>query len=118
MSAARPHRITFQQKRRITVGNLGGEPILNSHGDETEEWVDAFEEDAAIYYGTGAEQRNAAQTQGEQVATFEVLSNSRTRELSVATYRIKYQGGAWDIHSASDIGLNVRRRINAVRAAS
>lgn len=116
MKANRPHRVTFQQKRRPQVDNLDGAPTLDGYGGEVESWVDVFDEYAAIYYGTGTEQRNAAQTQGEQAATFEVLSNQRTRDLTVSNYRILHGGGVWNIRSLADIGFNEGRKINAVRS--
>lgn len=80
---------------------------------------------AAIYYGTGKEQREAAQEVGSQPASFEVPSNSLTRATSV-TDRLCYPVSdpdpanwpAWDIQAVSDLGFNVGVRITATRAAS
>ncbi|OYW87299.1 MAG: phage head-tail joining protein, partial [Sphingobium sp. 32-64-5] len=70
---------------------------------------------AAIYFGSGSEQREAAQTQAAQAASFVVLSNSKTRDVTVLD-RISFAGGLWDIRSVAPIGLNEDVKINAVRA--
>lgn len=116
MKSNRPHRIMFEQRRRPSPANPDSEPILDEYGDEVEQWESVFEEYAAVYFGSGTEQRAAAQTEGEQAASFEVLSNNRTRSLTVSDYRISYQGGKWDIRSIADIGFNDGMKINAVRA--
>lgn len=78
-------------------------------------WAEYCREYAGIYYGTGTEQREAAQTQGAQSASFEVLSNSRTRDVTVLD-RISFAGGYWDIRSIAPIGFNEGVKINAIRA--
>jgi hypothetical protein len=80
---------------------------------------------AAIFWGNGREQREAAQEVGSQPASFEVPSNSKTRAISV-TDRLCYpvtdldpaNWPAWDIQAVSDLGFNVGVRITATRAAS
>ena len=112
MKANRPHRVTFQTKRP------NGETTLDDYGDEIEAWSDAFDEYAAIFYGTGTEQREAAQMQANQTATFEVLSNARTRAISTGTTRVVYNGAAWDVRAVAEIGLNNGVKVTATRAAA
>lgn len=90
--------------------------VKDAYNEEVETWATAFSEWACVFYGTGAEQRQAAQMQGQQSASFEVLSNSRTRALSVANNRIRFDGGIWDIRSLAPMGRNEGVKINAVRA--
>ena len=105
MNANRPFRIQIEG-RSVTDDGLGG---------DVEAWEEIGEEYAAVYYGTGGEQREAAQRGGSQAASFEVLSNSLTRALTVADHRIIYGGGTWDINAVHDLGMNVGVRITAVR---
>ena len=100
----RKHRIVIE-RASITRNGLN-EPIKT--------WETFCAEMAAVYYGSGREQREGAQTQASQAASFEVLSNSRTRAVSVKD-RINFGGGLWDIHSVAPIdGGGVK--INATRA--
>jgi len=78
-------------------------------------WSEYCRAYAAVYFGSGSEQREAAQTQGSQAASFEVPSNSATRDITVLD-RISFMGGEWDIRSIAPIGLNEGVKINAVRA--
>ena len=81
------------------------------------EWTQWCSASAAVYYGTGSEQREAAQTRASQTASFEVLSNSKTRAL-LATDRINFDGGLWDIRSIVPLGFNEGVRMSAVRAVA
>lgn len=107
MKANRPHRITFQ-KRTVAQDDYSGHDV--------ETWRNWFDEYAAIFYGTGTEQRAAAQLQGEQSASFEVLSNTRTRELTIADYRIVDRGVTWNIRALSDLGFNDGVKVTAIRS--
>lgn len=78
-------------------------------------WAEYCRAYAAVYFGSGSEQREAAQTQGSQAATFEAPSNSKTRDVTVLD-RISFMGGEWDIRSIAPIGMNEGVKINAVRA--
>lgn len=104
-SSPRHYLITIEERSVVDDG-LGG---------EEETWSELGQEFAAIFYGTGSEQREAAQRSGSQAASFEVLSNSLTRSLSVVDHRIVYGGGIWDISATQDMGLNDGVRITAVR---
>lgn len=80
-------------------------------------WAPYCQEYAAVYFGSGSEQREAAQIGGAQAATFEVLSNGKTRGIRL-TDRIQFDGGTWDIRAVAPLGLNEGVKINAVRASS
>ncbi len=108
MKANRPHRIIIER---------AGTPTDDGYTTTPGEWAEWCQEYAAIYYGTGTEQRQAAQEQAAQSASFEVLSNDKTRAVSVGD-RIVYAGGNWDITAHNDLGLNDGVRITAVRAAA
>lgn len=107
MNTDRPHLITIQR---------AGPDIDDGYTTipgEYAEWCKAW---AAIYYGTGSEQRQAAQESAHQAASFEVLANSKTRAVSV-TDRIVFDG-EWDIISVIPIDRNSGIRITAVRKAA
>ena len=86
MMRARDNFITLQ--RAIRTEDAYGEPV--------ETWQAIGQEWAAIYYGRGDERRNAAMEQGEQPASFEMLSNTKTRSLTLRD-RIIADGLVWDI---------------------
>jgi len=103
----RRHRIMIEVRTTASDG----------YGGEVETWANYAPEYAAVYYGTGSEQREAAQQGGSQSASFEVLSNSKTRAVSVIDHRIAFDGGIWNITAAHDLD-NGGRRLTAVRAAA
>lgn len=102
---SRRDRITFE-RRTVTKNRLN---------EDVETWAEEFREWAATYYGSGSEQRAAAQTRGVQTASFEVLSNARTRAISVADHRIRFDGSVWNITAKHPIGANAGVRVTAVR---
>ncbi|KKW93874.1 phage head completion protein [Sphingobium chungbukense] len=89
-------------------------PTRNDLNEPVPDWSEYCREYAAVFFGTGTEQRDAAQATGTQAASFEVLSNNKTRAIRL-TDRIQFDGGAWDIRSIAPIGLNAGVKINAVR---
>lgn len=89
----------------------------DGYGGAVETWTQFAHPWAAVYYGSGSEQRAAAQENGSQAASFEVLRNSKTVALSIAEYRILHDGGVWDITALVPIGFNEGVRITATRAA-
>lgn len=91
--------------------------VEDGYGGEQETWAPFAPEYAAVYYGSGSEQREAAQQGGSQAASFEVLSNSKTRAISVTDHRIAFDGGIWNITGVHDLD-NGGRRITAIRAAA
>lgn len=89
----------------------------NSYGEEVETWAAIGQEKVAIYYGSGSERRQAAMEQGSQTATFEMLSNTRTRGLTIRD-RIVHEGNNWDIiELAPDTPRRGMVRAVATRAA-
>lgn len=107
MKANRPHKIEIQR---------AGPPVDDGYTTTPGDWALWCQEYAAVYFGTGTEQRQAAQEQAAQAASFEVLSNAKTRAVSVGD-RVVFDGGTWDITAHNDLGLNEGVRITAVRAA-
>lgn len=104
---ARDKRITIE--RSTETRNALNEPVKT--------WAPYARPWASVYYGTGTEQRQAAQTQATQVATFEILSSTKNRSIEV-TDRIIFDGEIWEIRSIPRIGLNEGIKITAVRMAS
>lgn len=111
----RPHRIVIQRKT-VTEDAMGGEIPTWS------EWTTDYSE---IVYGGGREQREAAQESAAQTASFEVLSHSKTRAISVAD-RLCYpvtdpdpaNWPVWDIQAANETGFHEGVLITATRAAT
>lgn len=68
----------------------------DDYGEEIETWADIGQEWVAIYWGRGDERRQAAMEQGQQTATFNALSNSLTRSLTLRD-RISGDAGDFDI---------------------
>jgi head-tail adaptor len=112
----RKHKIAIQRSAKVGEDDLGHDVI---------EWANYATEMAAVYYGTGREQREAAMETASQVASFEVLSNSKTQTLSV-TDRICFpvtdpdpeNWPTWDIQAVNEIGSNKGVRITATKAAT
>lgn len=68
----------------------------DDYGEETQAWAPIGQEWAAIYWGRGDERRQAAMEQGAQPATFNLLSNTLTRSLTLRD-RIAGDAGEFDI---------------------
>lgn len=92
--------------------------VEDDYGAEKENWTPYARPWASIYYGTGTEQREAAQRGGSQTASFEILSNSINRTISIVDHRIVAEGGIWNITAKQDLGRNAGIRLTAVRAAA
>ena len=115
-SGRRDKRIAFKAKRAGVDGR--------GHSTVGEAWELLGKASAAIYFGSGEEQRAAAQDSGVQRASFEVLANSVTRALSVGN-RLYYpirdadpeKWPAWDIRAIAPIGSNEGFRITAETVA-
>lgn len=100
-------------ERRIAKTDGRGQPTKDVA------WAEYANPWAAIYYGSGSEQRDAAQQQAQQAATFEILFNSKSRLITPGDdYRIRYGTAIWDIRSVAEIGFNEGIRINAVKLAA
>lgn len=115
-SGHRNKRIAFKAKRAGLDGR--------GHATAGEAWDLLGKAWASTYFGTGEEQRAAAQDNGVQLASFEVLANSVTRALSVGN-RLYYpirdadpeKWPAWDIRAIAPIGSNEGFRITAETVA-
>lgn len=73
-----------------------GTASTDDYGGETLAWATLATEWAAVFYGKGDERRQAAVEQGNQAATFQVLSNTNTRSVGVKD-RISHNSSSWDI---------------------
>jgi head-tail adaptor len=106
----RIHSIQFQ-RLAASEDALGGTDGSN--------WTDLFSSrrPAAIYFGTGAERREAAAEKATLVATFNVLADSCTRTVTAAD-RIEYGGSTWDITSVTPIGGVVPTELDFTATAS
>lgn len=74
--------------------------------EEQQSWVPLGNEWVKVFYGRGSERREQASEQGRQAATFQMLSNSQTRGLTLKD-RVVFSGSNWDIE---DIALNTPDR--------
>lgn len=88
----------------------------NDYNEDIETWSEAFKLWASVYFGSGQEQREAAQSQGVQAASFEVLRSTRTRAITISGHRIRFQDAPWDIQAIAEIGANEGLRLSAIRA--
>jgi head-tail adaptor len=70
--------------------------VQDEYNEDIPTWVEARKEWARVTYGAASERREAAQTQAQQSATFDVPDNSLTRSLQ-AKDRISWNGIDWDI---------------------
>lgn len=87
MTAGRRDRLVTLQSATATQ---------DEYGEEVSTWEAVGTEWAAVFYGKGDERRQAAMEQGQQAATFQVLSNEVTRAVSIRD-RIVLEGDNWDI---------------------
>ncbi|RYD68010.1 MAG: head-tail adaptor protein [Sphingomonadales bacterium] len=85
-SGPRDDLITIERKS-VTTDDYGG---------EVETWATYATEWAQVIYGSGKEQREAAQLQGSLPATFEVLANPLTLAVTELD-RINFDGTTWNI---------------------
>ncbi|AYO78321.1 head-tail adaptor protein [Sphingobium yanoikuyae] len=103
-----------RRDKRIAIERRA--PVTDGYGDESEGWSLFVKAWASIYYGSGSELREAAQRCGVQSASFDLLSNSDTREISILNHRIVADGAVWNITARQDLGRNAGVRLTAVRA--
>lgn len=101
--------------RQIIIERLNAHVDSRGHPTKDAGWGRYAAEWAAVYFGTGSEQRAAAQVQSVQAASFEVLSNDKTRGI-LTSDRIVFDGGYWNIRSVAPIGRNQGVKINAVKS--
>lgn len=88
----------------------------DEYGSEISTWGSIGQEWCAVFYGRGDERRQAAMEQGSQAATFNMLSNTLTRSLTLKD-RLQFDGSAWDIQGiAPDTPKRGEIELAAVRA--
>jgi hypothetical protein len=112
------------RKYKIIIQRTGA-PVDDGYTTQPGVFEDYTTQRAAIYWGTGKEQREAAQETAAQIASFEVPSNAKTRAISV-TDRLCYpvtdpdpaNWPVWDIQAVNDLGFHEGVRVTATRAAS
>lgn len=88
--------------------------VEDEYGGEDEAWATYATAWAQIFYGKGDERRSAAMEQGKQAVTFQVLANSKTRDVKL-TDRITFGGSVYDIVGISPMDRAVVE-FTAVRA--
>lgn len=76
--------------------NAFGEPIPGAPVLICDAW-------AKVFYSTGSERRDAAQEGASQAATFNALTSTAARSVTVGAY-IQFDGFAWDIVSIAPMG--------------
>lgn len=116
-ASARDKRILIEHPQAAIDGR--GHPTKNL------EWVEAANPWANIEYGSGSEQREAAQNSGSQTASFAVLRSSETRVVGIR-YRIRYplsdpdpaKWPAWEISAIAELGFNEGFAFTATRVAA
>lgn len=105
---------TAPRDRLITIERTGA-PTDDGYTTVPGAWATFTTEYAAVIYGSGREQREAAQLQASLPASFEVLANSKTLAVTELD-RIVFDGAAWNIVAPpSRLGRD-GVRIQAVRA--
>jgi SPP1 family predicted phage head-tail adaptor len=85
---------TGERNRRITLQQAT--VSTDDHGGDVEAWSDLGLRWAKILYGTGAERRTAAQTNGSQPATVRVLADPLTRTVTLS-HRLLFDDAPWNI---------------------
>lgn len=71
-------------------------PTEDEYGGQTLVWATYATRRARVRFGTAQEKRQAAQEGGVQSATFECVSSSTLRSVTMKD-RISYLGSYWDI---------------------
>lgn len=89
--------------------------MRDGYGEDAPNWATIGQEWAAVWFGKGAERRQAAMEQGQQAATFGMLANPITEGLTLAD-RIVHAGSVWDIEGiAPDMPRRGEIEVTATR---
>jgi head-tail adaptor len=105
----RNYKVEFQR---------AGAPVDDGYNTVPGDWETYCTEWADVRFSKGSERREAAQEGASAAATFLVLSNEKTRAVSV-TDRIVFDGSDWDVISnIPSRERNAGREIEAVRRLS
>jgi head-tail adaptor len=89
-------RITATGKRDKLVVFQRATGAQDAYGEPILTWAEIGRAFALVMHGRGSERRQAAMEQGDQPATFRVLSSALTRGLTLRD-RIVFEGRPWDI---------------------
>ena len=99
---------------RVIVKRFSGEQ--DAYGEETGEWAEIGSRLSQVFFGKGAERREAAMTRASQSATFRLRVDVLTRSITVRD-RLSYEGCDWDISGiAQDTPQSGEIEITAIRA--
>ena len=104
-SGRRKHLIRIERETETGRDSLNA-PVV--------EWSLLAERWASAHFGAGREQREAAQLNAIQAASFEVLHDPDTAGVT-AKDRVVFDGAVWEIKSVAPLGFNEGVKINAVR---
>lgn len=97
---------------RITIQRFT--TTQDENNEDIEAWADLAKRWAAVIYGKGEERRGAAVEAGKQSASFVMLPDSVTKNITLKD-RIFFKGSAWDIVGISPINRS-EIEFTAVRA--
>ncbi|SEI68331.1 Phage head-tail joining protein [Sphingobium sp. AP50] len=119
-------RLTAKARdKRILIETETGGSDGFGHKPINTEWNAVANPWANIAYGSGSEQREAAQIGGSQTASFAVLNSGETKTVSVRD-RIRYplsdpdpaKWPAWEISAVAELGFNEGFAFTATRVAA
>lgn len=83
-------------------------PTEDEHGGQTLVWATYATRRARVRFGTAQEKREAAQEGGVQAATFECISSSTLRSVTLKD-RISYLSSLWDITEIAPLDRQIIR---------
>lgn len=114
-----------KRNKRILVEKCAGGIDGFGHKTVGAEWREYCRAWVSITFGSGGEQREAAQNGGNQTATFYALANDMADSISVRD-RIRYplsdpdpkNWPAWEINAVAELGFNEGYAFTATRVAS
>lgn len=114
-----------KRNKRILIEQLGAGVDGFGHKTVDQDWREVARAWAGIVFGSGGEQREAAQQGGSQTATFYVAANDKTAATSVRD-RIRYpvsdrdprKWPVWEIQAVAELGFNEGFAFTAIRVAA
>lgn len=69
----------------------------NEYNEKVQSWAEYVQRQARIRFGNAQEQREAAQENASQTATFECVRSLALEAVTLNDHRIFYDGSAWDL---------------------
>jgi len=114
-----------KRNKRISIERLGAGVDGFGHTTLNPDWREESRAWAGIVFGSGGEQREAAQQGGSQTATFYVAANEKHAATSVRD-RIRYplsdrdpgKWPCWEIQAVAELGFNEGFAFTATRVAA